>query len=258
MGIKSTLFRFVPEAWQVPLWYRVQCLTGHAEPEMLRLREFVPPDRAALDVGANIGLYSYALSRICPAVIAFEPQPACLTTLRAMARERNVTVRPEAVSDAPGTLTLRVPLVRGIPSTGLASLRGTNAGGPADSATCQEFRVPLVRLDDLKLPPTGFMKIDVEGHEFEVLRGAKGLLERDRPVLLVEIEQRHLGFPMRDIFAWLDARGYRGRFLQDGVFRSVEEFDTVAHQERWLDDVLAERYHRIRGHYINNFLFLPA
>ncbi|HEX2613100.1 MAG TPA: FkbM family methyltransferase [Fibrobacteria bacterium] len=256
LGIKRSLFRILPEALRVPAWYRVQRWSGHAEPEMLRLREFVPRNLAALDVGANIGLYSYALSRLCPRVEAFEPQPECARVLRAFSRGRNVRLHESALSDAEGELTLHVPVIGGEAATGMASLRA-EAAQNSDGAGVRRLQVPVRRLDSFGFTGLGFIKIDVEGHEIEVLRGAEETLAREKPVLLIEIEQRHLGFPMTDVFDWLRARGYAGFFLRGGRKVPLEEFSYAADQEPWLDDVRHERYSRIRGRYVNNFFFAP-
>ena len=256
LGIKRTLFRILPESTRVPAWYRVQRWSGHAEPEMLRLREFVPRNLAAIDIGANIGLYSYALSRLCPRVEAFEPQPEVARVLRAFARGTNVTLHETALSDTEGELTLHVPVIGGEAATGMASLRSDFPEGAAGAST-RNIKVPVRRLDAYGFTGVGFAKIDVEGHEIEVLRGAEETLAREKPVLLIEIEQRHLGFPMTDVFDWLRARGYEGFFLRGGRKVALEAFSYAADQEPCLDDVRHERYSRVRGRYINNFFFVP-
>jgi FkbM family methyltransferase len=254
MGIKKTLFRMLPKSQHVPVWSFVQKVTGHAEPEMLRLGEFVPRGRTAIDIGANIGLYSHALSRLCPHVESFEPQPACLSSLRAFAEGRNIHVNAAAVSDHEGLMTLHVPGIEG-DASGLATFRApiVNQGGPV-----QHLEVPVRRLDSFGFKNVGFIKIDVEGHEIEVLRGAEQTLQREKPVLMIEIEQRHLDFPMTDIFEWLRARGYAGFFLKGDVKVPLERFSIAEDQTAHLDDVIAERYSQIRGKYINNFFFTPV
>lgn len=250
MGIKKTLFRMLPKSMRVPVWYCVQRVSGHAEPEMLRLGEFVPSGRIALDIGANIGLYSHVLARLCPRVEAFEPQPSCLETLEAFAAGRNIGVHAIALSDGDGTLTLNIPETGG-EASGLASFRV-----PATGAT-RRLEVPVRRLDSYGFTNVGFIKIDVEGHEFETLKGAEETILREKPVLMVEIEQRHLDFPMAHIFDWLRERGYAGFFLRAGVKTPLEEFSCAVDQDAWLADVEAERYNLVRGKYVNNFFFTP-
>ena len=56
------------------------------------------------------------------------------------------------------------------------------------------------------------IKIDVEGHEAAVLPGATATIDRERPRIVIEIEQRHLDCPISDIFDQIRVHGYRGWF----------------------------------------------
>ena len=90
------------------------------------------------------------------------------------------------------------------------------------------LHVPVIRLDDRFGPhePIAFIKIDVEGAEHAALRGAERILTEQRPVLLFESEQRHLGGgDVRDGFETLHRLGYRGWFFHRGALRPVAEFD---------------------------------
>ena len=108
--------------------------------------------------------------------------------------------------------------------------------------------VPGIRLDDLALPPVGFVKIDVEGGEMAVLRGAEALLARDRPTLFLENELHHAGEDARDVFAFLKARDYHGYCLTPSGLRHVG----------LLRDPLDQQglQHGDEG-YVKNFVFLP-
>lgn len=222
----------------VPVLYRRQ------EPELARLRDYVPRHRNAIDVGAWLGPWTRELARWVPRVVCVEPQPDLAAFLRSVVPD-NVTVVEAAVSAEPGTATLSIPEQRH-GANALASLVDVV---PSDAAATHE--VTLVRLDDLDLPDVGFVKIDVEGHERGVIDGAVELLGRDRPTLLLEAEQRHLSTPIADLFERVGAEGYHGWFLQDRRWHPLSEFDVQRHQLDHLDDVV--------GHdYINNVLFLPT
>ena len=60
-----------------------------------------------------------------------------------------------------------------------------------NGASVDEIEVPRITLDSLGQDAVGFIKIDVEGHEVDVLAGAREILRRDRPAILVEAEERH-------------------------------------------------------------------
>ena len=75
------------------------------------------------------------------------------------------------------------------------------------------------------------VKIDVEGHELAVLRGARELIERYAPTVVVECEVRHVGRPgLEEVLAFFSTRGYRGFFARRGRLTPVSEFDANVHQ----------------------------
>jgi FkbM family methyltransferase len=213
------------------------------EPEVTRLNEMAGDGRA-IDIGANHGVYSYALARLGRPVDAFEPQPWCADTLRAWARGR-VTVHQVGLSDTHGSFDLHLPVVGGVRSTGYATF------GSVEGAQ-EAIEVQVQRLDDFGFDGVSFVKIDVEGHEEKVLRGAADTIARCRPTVLVEVEQRHLdGGTIDTVFHEIVRHGYTGRFLLDGSWHALEDFDVSRHQQaRLAGDTTAP--------YINNFLFRPA
>jgi FkbM family methyltransferase len=167
-------------------------------------------------------------------------------------RKPNVTVHPVALSDGTRRQDLYVPVFRGRPIDALASLSPPRI-------EYKTVSIDVAPLDDI-LPsteaPVTLVKADVEGHELTVLIGAVGLLERDRPALLLKIEQRHQqeGQPIADTFAFLDGVGYRGYFaLPDGL-RPLREFDLDRHQLAFLTKDFYPAG-MPRG-YVSNFLFV--
>ena len=211
------------------------------------------PARLFVDVGANAGLYAWIARRQGAEAIAVEPHPVMASRLRM--RLPDVEVVEAALSDTVGTATLYVPSVGHHDVTTRSSLAGAvNEGFEQRTVTVQ-----VRRLDDLleERGAVGFVKIDVEGHEDGVLRGARRILESDRPVILIEIEWRHHRGRAPELIASLTADGYEGGFLLDGRYRPLAEFDPVAMQA---SDNLKAPGVRLgkRPVYVNNFLFVHA
>ena len=118
--------------------------------------------------------------------------------------------------------------------------------------------VPLIRVDDLAVTGVTFIKIDVEGHELPVLRGAERTIRRDRPRLVVEVEARIQ--PVGPLLGLLAGWGYRGWVLDRRCWRPLAGFDLAARQAgalRSADRGLARTVLWPYPRYLNTVLFLP-
>jgi FkbM family methyltransferase len=244
MNVLSTAANLIPDSLFVRA---IAYAERRVEPEMRRIVASCPPQGKALDVGAWYGPWTYWLSRRVASVVTFEPNPDVARVLeRTVAR--NVRVIRAAASDSNGRATLALP-PGGRGTEGRASLEGL-------SDSTRNVEVETKRLDDLDLGTVHFMKVDVEGHELAALRGAARLIEQSRPVLTVEIEQRHGGIaPTVDL---LGSWGYSGRVLVDDRWVSLDDFDLAAHQEKYFAEHEPASYVGIMlrsDKYINNVVF---
>ncbi|HVA86926.1 MAG TPA: FkbM family methyltransferase [Candidatus Saccharimonadales bacterium] len=219
--------------------YRVAKEMRRGEPELRLLPFLVDPARNAVDVGANKGVYTFVLARLARHVYAFEPNPKIFRILRATA-PRRATISPLALSDRSGNAALRVPYGPSGHSNQGGSLSAVKVSGEHT-----EVPVERRRLDDLDLPDIGFIKIDVEGHESAVLDGARATIARDRPALLVEMEEKHTMQPIETALAAMLDRGYHGFFLDRAALRPLDAFDPEVH------------HRHPRTGYVFNFIFLP-
>lgn len=217
--------------------------------ELKELPLYVPKERLAIDVGGNIGIYTYHMRRLARAVITFEPNPLYAARLRSIGLGRRL--EEVALSDRAGAAELRVPMWEGREDPGMASLE---TGAVPEAILARTVRVPLRRLDDYVLAPIGFIKIDVEGHEESVLAGALDTIRRDRPTLLIEIEQRHNPGGLDRIRRLLT--GYDGFFFANGQRRPLSEFDPAVHQKD--EDLDSACKARRSSPYVNNFLFVAS
>lgn len=173
------------------------------ERELRLVPMLADPKRVSIDVGANRGVWTEMLRRHSRAVLAFEPNPKLF---RELSRRLGpgATALPVALSDASGAAELRVPRRRKGYSNQGATLAHDSLGDCAYGAVS----VPTRRLDEIEIGDVGLIKIDVEGHEAAVLRGAAGLIARFRPVLVIEMEEKHLHRPIADAIAEVAALGY--------------------------------------------------
>ena len=189
---------------------------GTWEPEVVGvITQNVRPGMVALDIGAHSGYYTLMLSKLVGAkgrVIAFEPLPPNFRILQEnveLNRATNVQRQQQAVGERSGEGILIVP----DPMDSLVA-------GPMIAADPRGImRVPTVSLDDFLFEhgtSVDFVKMDVEGAEGDILRGARRTLETFHPCMMVELhdmekqEGRH--HPVADL---MEEFGYEIRWLSE-------------------------------------------
>jgi len=179
------------------------------------VERFLQPGMTALDIGAHHGFYTLLASLRVGAeghVISFEPslreRKALLRHVK-LNRCRNVSVQALAVGKEIADASMYVVEGR---QTGCNSLRL-----PIVESGTSKQRVSVTRLDDWlrgqKIDRVDFIKLDVEGGELDVLKGAEQLLaRRPRPVILAEVQDvrtQPWGYRAREIIDYLRERGYQ-------------------------------------------------
>lgn len=200
------LYPLLPRRSRTPFRYLVHCLEGGAEPELLRLDRLCGGREVAIDAGANLGFFSYRMSRLFRQVHAFEVNGSLLENLAAF-NPGNIAIHPIGLSSVARELTLYTPVLHGQALHGWASLTPDNCPDTKEHTT-QTVRV--APLDSMNIHDISLIKIDVEGHEGETLQGASGTIARERPVVLVEINERNIAA----VRAFFKALGYSETSLQ--------------------------------------------
>jgi FkbM family methyltransferase len=175
---------------------------------------YLRPGEHFVDVGANVGVFSTLIGTRIPGVriTAVEPFPPVRADLEAnlALNHLDITVVGSAVSDAEGEATFEV-LDRDVLNR--LALSGSEGGG-------RGITVAVTTLDQLVGDdPPALVKIDVEGAELSVMRGAERLLSEASPVLLFEHagHSEHFGVSAADMRAFLTARGYTIHLLDGGL-----------------------------------------
>jgi FkbM family methyltransferase len=210
-----------------------------------------------VDVGAHDGALTVPLAGLPGArVVAFEPLPPAFARLRAAVAGLAVELRPQALGVGPGRLSLEAPVIGGILREQWASVAKDYAAiAAADprGERIERWEVEVIALDSLGLTDVTAMKLDAEGAEEEVLRGAEATLRRCRPVLTVEIEERHRAGSTVAVPAFLAGLGYRGFFELEGAWRGIGEFDAATMQVASVSPASFEA----SDPYVFVFAFLP-
>lgn len=248
---RNSLKAVLPLPWY---WRFVAWRLGHFDVELRLLPYLCDRAKASVDVGASGGSYTVHLLNHSTKCYAFEPIPDS----RAFLNRRLTSGRPHprlrleavALSDRAGNAALKIMTA----DTGRSTIELENAVERAGAI--EVLNVPTRRLDDYLgvMEPVGCIKIDVEGHEEAVLRGAETLLRRDHPSLIIEIEERHKPGAVTAVPRYLAGLGYQGFFFRGGRLRPIELFRRDEHQ-----DVAKIAVH-IHGEaaYVNNFVFFAG
>jgi FkbM family methyltransferase len=196
-----------------------------------RLREFIPEGSVVIDVGANVGFFTtyFAQWTRDGEVIAIEPEERNYRTLIATLRRRGLLGRVRALkavaAETPGTMFLEINRLH--PADHKLSLNNTG------------LTVTAVRLDDLVekkgVSRPSLIKIDVQGAEMLVLRGASEILERSGPALFVELSEglKAFGSSVADAVEYLEQRGYAPYWLmRSGAHRKSSREEIIARVTR--------------------------
>jgi FkbM family methyltransferase len=209
----------------------------------------VDPSRECIDVGANIGRYAIALSQMSRHVYAFEPDAELAAFLK-RAAPANLTVLNQLISDHHGILEFYFP----------SSIDGSALGTVEPAVAAQFFTsafdtrtVQSATLDDFADKDIGFVKIDIEGHEYAALLGAKKLLQTQKPTFLVETEDRHNAGNLQKITALFAESDYEGLFIYKRRVWSIDEFTPAMQDPCELNWSIPRR----QWAYVNNFVFTP-
>jgi FkbM family methyltransferase len=243
-GLKHTIARYLslhyPVAWT---HYNRTFRKHHFEPEYWLIPLFCRHDKISVDVGANMGIFAFSMQRYSREVVAFEPNTDLWPFLRRFLGDR-VRLEDAALSSGTGQAEFRVVA----DNTGVATIEAKNPLSMIDRPESITTRSVVTRtLDSFALSDVSFIKIDVEGHEEAVLAGAFQTIAENRPVVLVESEDRHNpGAPAR-VADWFSALDYDGFFIKAQRLLPVGVLSPEDVYPAGLDG----------GIYINNFIYIP-
>jgi FkbM family methyltransferase len=216
------------------------------EPEADLLDRLILKDKAFVDIGANWGFWSLLAEEYASQDQIFSVEPTSIPYWRLCKWKPNQSYKI-ALSDKPGSALISSPIIDGETRDTRSTLE-TGFAETGETGRISE-RVQVSTLDDFAKKeckrPIGFIKIDVEGHELQVLKGGTNTIAEQRPNLLVEIETRHHEGQINHIIEFILKYGYVGEFLdpQSKSLRCVSEFNPLIHQSESQEI------------YIQNFIF---
>jgi FkbM family methyltransferase len=244
-------YKFWPELYKKRFFKTLNSLKSNdfkCEPELLYLHQVLQQDSVFIDIGTNKGIYLYQAEKVIQSgrIIGFEPNKKLVDFCNYLFK--TARVYPFAVSSTSGVSVLNIPKKGN-------GLQDTRASLEALGDDVEKIEIETITLDswvaEQKLSKIDLIKIDVEGHEFDSIKGCENILKNIRPIFIIEIELRHAKYPIHDIFNFITAFGY-DVFYFDRKTLKPAAFDVAAIAEYQKDEFLND-FNR----YINNFIFIP-
>ena len=189
--------------------------------ERLRERDFLRnlnlSSKTVYDIGSSEGSLTLLFAEaVKPSgrVVAFEPNPDVFTRLKKRIEENNLS-NVLTCNIGIGERNERKKLIVRLYDTGTGSMEKYIQKQIIGEGSYKEYEIEVYQLDNyldyFNLPTPDFIKIDVEGMEYECLLGMEGIIKRYKPMLFVEIHGSDLNRKMRNvkkIVNFLDQRGY--------------------------------------------------
>lgn len=223
--------------------------------EINEIKKYLKPDDIFIDVGANKGSYLLTTSKLLNQgkVYAFEPQPILHSYLKKEIDDiklHNVILENLALSNFKGQATLHIP---GDNKTSPgASLENIVKAQPDNTYTVETSTLDKY-FEDISFN-IGAIKIDVEGHEMAVIDGGLKIINHFKPLIVIEIENRHLvNNSVEKTLKYFYELGYDGQFIdQFKGLLPIDEFNPKIHQSN-----VGERFWDNK-HYCNNFIMKPV
>jgi len=229
----------------VPDWLRIRERAWRerrkGEKEIKIIPDLLVNCNRAIDIGANVGVWSYWLSKHAKKVESFEPNPKIFNVLKNI-KIKNVNTYNIALSNKSGSVDLLIPKgSKGFSNQG-ASLSSIKVQGEHKSLSIQ-----AKCLDEYNFLDVNFIKIDVEGHEHEVIEGAKETIKKCKPTMVIEMEEKHNKIPIEDQISSVEKLGYRCCVLINKKIVNINEINL-------------DKFHRNptnKDSYLFNFIFYP-
>jgi FkbM family methyltransferase len=218
------------------------------EPELLYIQQVLKTDSVFIDIGTNKGIYLYQAEKVVKTgkIYGFEPNKSLVNYIQPLFPQ--IKLFTYAVSSQTGTSVLNIPKKGN-------GLQDTRASLEAMGDEVEKIEIETITLDDWfrqeKVSKIDVIKIDVEGHEWDTIQGCKMILEKVKPVFIIEIELRHAKYQIKDIFDFIIGFGYEVFYFDRKSLQTVP-FDYNEMAEFQKDDYLND-FNR----YINNFIFIP-
>ena len=204
------------------------------EPEIFIINQLIDNGTDSIDIGVYRGVHSYEMSKHSKLVHSFEPNPVIFNELQKYLPKiiNNINLYNYAISEKEEKKLLRIPIrdsnvdksnYEEYYKMGLATIHEKNIFDNYD-----EFEIRCKKLDEFNFKnKISFIKIDVEGHEIEVVNGSKELIKNFKPNLMIEIEEKHSKNNLNNSISYVCSLGYRVFCLKNKELTPLENIENI-------------------------------
>ena len=185
------------------------------EPEIYIINKLIEAGTDSIDIGVYRGVHSFEMSKFSKIVHSFEPNPIIFNELEKYLPSiiGNINLYNCALSDKNEKKILKVPIrnpnfnennYEEYFEMGKATIHELNT-----VKNYKSYNIETKKLDDFKFSKKiSFIKIDVEGHETEVIKGSLNTINMHKPTLLVEIEEKYTKKNVKETLNFINSLGY--------------------------------------------------
>jgi len=259
--IKNQLAQIFPNWFKKRIFKDIELTNLHSlkknrtrEPELFLIKDLIKKDDICFDIGSYHGEYIYQIEKYTNPknIYAFEPIKSQYKVLKKLFKKSNIF--NIALSDSKKNAKIKVPIL----NDGQISFTRSKLNKEIvedNEVNFLSYNISCDTLDNFcinnKIDMINFIKIDVEGSEFDILKGGYNTLKKFKPIMIIEIEDRHhQNDRINEIFKFIDSIGYEIKFfdLISFDFKSIDLFSISKNQK--IEDIKTDKY-------INNFICFP-
>ena len=224
----------------------LRAIKNNYEDEISLLHKLVNNETESIDIGVYRGVYSYKLSKLSKHVHSFEPNPLIYPYLEKNLKKiiKNMSFYNLALSDKEIETNLKIPIRSNVINKnnyeekfklGCATIHNNNK---LMDDKYSNYKVKTKKLDNILINKNiGFIKIDVEGHEKNVIIGAENIIKKNKPNLLIEIEEKHTKEKVENVINFINDFGYKSYYCENNNIISTSKLENLNKK--------------------NNFIFMP-
>jgi len=221
----------VPKNEKLRILYWMYFFQKDKEHELFNLKHLITYKGNALDVGCNLGLWTYGLSKQkkINKIISFEPNKK-ITKHIYEHNNKNIRTLHYGLSNKKDEKILNTPICKKMALHGWSSFEKKKDFKKTFNKFI-EIKSKVMKLDYFNFKNVSFIKIDVEGHELKLLQGAKKFFQTNKPNCLIEISKMNLAgvkifFKSLNVnYKCIPKSKFSFKFTKENFFFSINDFD---------------------------------